>query len=224
MKWPLYTQVALLKDVPEEGLSAGDTVTTVDFLESPKPGVSNGYFVEAFNAMGKTIAVFIAYEDDIEALTEDDVLSRRTLEVAQVRTIDQQNGWHVRELQSDGIVKEGTARSEIAVNPLPIKTLEPSTQHIESLEESVNGLLESLVNQGSETREDAKLKIALLFFQAEWYSLGKASAFAELHPTQFQQELANRQIPVHYDRNDYKQDMKTLETASASRPVHNHAS
>lgn len=81
MKIPLYEQVALLKDYPEEGLLAGDVVTTVDFLESPKPGVPNGYFVEAFNALGKTIAVFIVYEDDIEALTDHDVLHRRTLEV-----------------------------------------------------------------------------------------------------------------------------------------------
>lgn len=59
---------------------AGDVVTTVDFLESPEPGIPNGYFVEAFNALGRTIAVFIVYENDIEALTDHDVLSRRTLE------------------------------------------------------------------------------------------------------------------------------------------------
>lgn len=82
MKWPLYKQVALLKDIPKEGLLAGDIVTTVDFLESPEPGVPNGYFVEAFNAMGKTIAVFIVHEGDIELLTDQDVLSRRTLVTA----------------------------------------------------------------------------------------------------------------------------------------------
>lgn len=81
MNVTLYTQVALLKDYPEEGLLAGDVVTTVEFLESPKPGLPNGYFVEAFNALGKTIAVFVVYEDDIEALTDHDVLHRRTLEV-----------------------------------------------------------------------------------------------------------------------------------------------
>ncbi|MBC7571071.1 MAG: DUF4926 domain-containing protein [Spirosoma sp.] len=81
-KWPLYKQVALLKDAPDEGLSAGDVVTTVEFLESPEPGVSNGYFVEASNALGKTIAVFIVHEDDIELLTDHDMLSRRTLETA----------------------------------------------------------------------------------------------------------------------------------------------
>ena len=82
MKIPLYEKVALLKDYPEEGLLAGDVVTTVNFLESPKPGVPNGYFVEAFNALGKTIAVFVVYEGDIKALTDNDVLHRRPLETA----------------------------------------------------------------------------------------------------------------------------------------------
>ena len=82
MKIPLYKQVALLKDYPEEGLLAGDVVTTVEFLESPESGIPNGYFVEAFSALGKTIAVFIVYENDIDALTDHDVLHRRTLETA----------------------------------------------------------------------------------------------------------------------------------------------
>ena len=77
---PLYERVALLKDFPEQGLLTGDVVTTVDFLESPQAGISNGYFVEAFNALGKTIAVFVVYEDDIEVLTDHDVLHRTTLE------------------------------------------------------------------------------------------------------------------------------------------------
>ena len=59
MKLPLYRQVALLKGYPEEGLLAGDVVTTMEFPASPKPGAPNGYFVEAFKALGKTIAVFM---------------------------------------------------------------------------------------------------------------------------------------------------------------------
>ena len=82
MKIPVYERVALLKDFPEEGLLAGDVVTTVEYLESPEPGVPNGYYVEAFNALGKTIAVFVVFEHDIEALTDHDVLHRRSLETA----------------------------------------------------------------------------------------------------------------------------------------------
>ena len=223
MKWPLYKQVALLRDVPEEGLSAGDVVTTVDFLESPKPGVPNGYFLEAFNAVGKTIAVFIAYEDDIELLTEHDVLSRRALEAAQIRTIDQQNNWHVQELNQPDKKKESHTASKIDVN-LPEDMPEPSTSLIDSLEKGVNRFLESLVAQESIDRDSASLKMALFLFQNDWYSLGKASELAGMRPMQFQQELANRQLSVHYDRDDYEQDSTTLETGSISQLVHHHDS
>ncbi len=80
MKHPLYERVALLKDAPEENMRKGDIVTTVEFLEARRD-LPNAYFVEAFNAVGDTIAVFIVYEDDLEALTEHDVLSKRTLEL-----------------------------------------------------------------------------------------------------------------------------------------------
>ncbi|QJW90509.1 DUF4926 domain-containing protein [Spirosoma taeanense] len=80
MKWPLYKQVALLKDFPGEGLKKGDVVTTVEFLEGRRD-LPNAYFVEAFNAVGKTIAVFIVEEDALEALTEHDILSKRSLEI-----------------------------------------------------------------------------------------------------------------------------------------------
>lgn len=81
MKLPLYKQVALLRDFPEEGFKKGDIVTTVEFLENRRD-LPNAYFVEAFNALGRTIAVFIVEEDALEALTDHDVLSKRTLEVA----------------------------------------------------------------------------------------------------------------------------------------------
>ncbi len=79
MKLPLYERVALLVDVPQEHMRKGDIVTTVEFLEA-RGDLPNAYFVEAFNAVGDTIAVFIVTEDDLEALTEHDVLSKRTLE------------------------------------------------------------------------------------------------------------------------------------------------
>ena len=65
MKWPLYKEVVLLKDFPEKGLKKGDFVTTVDFLEG-RHDLPNGYFVEAFDPSGKTIAVFVVYENDIK--------------------------------------------------------------------------------------------------------------------------------------------------------------
>ena len=79
MTLPLYERVALRVDIPTEGLKKGDVVTTVEFLAARRD-LPNAYYVEAFNAIGETIAVFIVAEDDLEALTAHDVLSKRTLQ------------------------------------------------------------------------------------------------------------------------------------------------
>ena len=79
MQLPLYERVALRIDFPEKSLKKGDVVTTVEFLKGRRD-LPSAYYVEAFNALGETIAVFIVAEDDLEALTEHDVLSKRTLE------------------------------------------------------------------------------------------------------------------------------------------------
>lgn len=221
MKWPLYEQVALLKDVPEEGLLAGDVVTTVDFLESPKPGVPNGYFVEAFNAVGKTIAVFIVYEDDIEVLTSYDMLSRRTLGGSQNKPND----------SSDQKISFGAGSHDklIAGHLLtnadsPKETPEQSTPSVNPYSILLRDLPIDLLEQKSVTPEDVRLQLAMILFQNDIFSLGKASEFTGLHPAQFQQELANRQLSVHYDRGDYEQDVRTLETDRISQLAHHHDS
>ena len=81
MKLSLYERVALRIDIPEKGLKKGDVVTKVEFLKARR-NLPNAYFVEAFNAIGETIAVFTVKEVDLEALTGYDVLSKRTLETA----------------------------------------------------------------------------------------------------------------------------------------------
>ncbi len=79
MTLPLYEQVALRIDVPEKGLKKGDVVTTVEFLAARRD-LPDAFCVEAFNAIGETIAVFTVAESDLEALTDNDVLSKRTLQ------------------------------------------------------------------------------------------------------------------------------------------------
>lgn len=81
MKLPLFERVALLKDVPGQDLKKGDIVTTVEFLKA-RHELPNAYVVEVFNAIGETIAVITVKEEDLEALTGHDVLSKRTLETA----------------------------------------------------------------------------------------------------------------------------------------------
>ena len=79
MKFQLFDRVVLKVDVPDARLEANDIVTVVEFLEARRD-LPNAYCVEAFNAIGETIAVFTVAEDDIEALTDNDMLSRSTLE------------------------------------------------------------------------------------------------------------------------------------------------
>jgi hypothetical protein len=74
----LYKEVALLRDVPEHGLRAGDVATLVDFAPS-KDGTERGAVLEVFDAVGNTIAVVIVPDTDVEPLHAGEVLSVRTL-------------------------------------------------------------------------------------------------------------------------------------------------
>ena len=53
-------------------------------------------------------------------------------------------------------------------------------------------------------------EIAIMLFQREKLTLGQASRLADMSQFQFQHLLASRQIPIHYDKNDFEDDMKTF--------------
>ena len=55
MKFKLFEQVALAKDIPEENLRRGDLATIVD--SHPANAGEIGYSIEIFNAVEDTIAV-----------------------------------------------------------------------------------------------------------------------------------------------------------------------
>ena len=75
MKFPLFSQAALSRDVPEDGLKQGDLVTVVD--HHPVPDGEDGYSIEVFNAVGDTVVVTVVPESALEPLREDQVLSVR---------------------------------------------------------------------------------------------------------------------------------------------------
>jgi predicted HTH domain antitoxin len=54
-------------------------------------------------------------------------------------------------------------------------------------------------------------EIALMLFQQERFTLGQASRFALMNQLQFQRLLASRQIPLHYDIAELREDVKNLE-------------
>jgi predicted HTH domain antitoxin len=67
-----------------------------------------------------------------------------------------------------------------------------------------------LLEQSRLTESDLRLEFALRLFEKEVYTMGQAAAFAGLPQFLFQKELAKRNIPVHYGREDYEADKKTL--------------
>jgi hypothetical protein len=77
MRFELYTNVALTRDMPELGLRRGDLVKVVEHHVAPCG--EEGYSIEVFNAVGETIAVTTVPVSALEALREDEVLSVRTL-------------------------------------------------------------------------------------------------------------------------------------------------
>ncbi len=60
------------------------------------------------------------------------------------------------------------------------------------------------------SESEFKTELAVFLFQKNKLTLGQASKLAEMGQFEFQHLLASRKIPVHYDLQDYKDDMKTL--------------
>lgn len=77
MAFELYTDAALVRDIPEHRLRRGDVVKIID-LHASSNG-ENGYSIEVFNALSDTIAVTAVPESALESLRNDEVLSVRTL-------------------------------------------------------------------------------------------------------------------------------------------------
>lgn len=80
MKFRLFQQVALTKDLPEKGLCQGDVATIVEH----HPGLKgeDGYSLELFNALGETLVVITVVESAIQPLSADQILRVRSLFVA----------------------------------------------------------------------------------------------------------------------------------------------
>ena len=65
-----YQDVVLLRDIPEEGLCAGDVGTIVE--RHDVPGRETGYSVEFFDMLGNTVAVVTLRASALRAPTSVD--------------------------------------------------------------------------------------------------------------------------------------------------------
>jgi hypothetical protein len=77
MKFELYKDVALTRDLPEERLKRGDIVKLVEHHLASDG--EDGYSAEVFNAVGDTLAVIAVPESALEPLREDEVCCVRSL-------------------------------------------------------------------------------------------------------------------------------------------------
>lgn len=70
MDFPLYQDVVLAKDLPEENLRAGDVGTVVE--RHDVAGLQTGYSVEFFDMLGNTVAVVTVAGSALRAPTRAD--------------------------------------------------------------------------------------------------------------------------------------------------------
>ncbi len=69
---------------------------------------------------------------------------------------------------------------------------------------------DQILEQAGLSSNELLLKVAILLFQEEKLTLAQASRLAAIHQSEFQRELASRQIPIHYGVEDLDRDLETL--------------
>ena len=94
MKYPLFTCIALVEDLPQERLRRGDVATIVEYYEG-HPGQEPGYELEVFNAIGESISVVTVRESQIESLRRDEVLSVRLREYTVIPELESKDELHI---------------------------------------------------------------------------------------------------------------------------------
>jgi hypothetical protein len=74
----MFSEVALARDLPDQGLRRGDVATVVEKLPATEASRGEaGYVLEVFNAIGETIAVVAVPVSAVEPLRAGEVLSVR---------------------------------------------------------------------------------------------------------------------------------------------------
>ena len=80
MKYELFEDIILIKDLPDNNLKKGDVATIVE--HHPVSDGDDGYSLEIFNAVGDTISVITVPESYIEQLSQDEIFNVRSLVAA----------------------------------------------------------------------------------------------------------------------------------------------
>jgi len=73
-----FQDVVLVRDVPEEGLRAGDIGVVVEVFRG-REGVPPGYMIEFMTLTGETVAVVDVTADAVRPVSEHDMPQARAL-------------------------------------------------------------------------------------------------------------------------------------------------
>ena len=71
-------------------------------------------------------------------------------------------------------------------------------------------ITDTILQQANMSEHEFRLEIALMLFQKEVFTLGQASTFVEVAQFAFQQEMARREIPMHYGEEEFEEDLARL--------------
>ncbi|NER35974.1 MAG: UPF0175 family protein [Oscillatoria sp. SIO1A7] len=69
---------------------------------------------------------------------------------------------------------------------------------------------DDILKSAEMSEAELKLEIAIMLFQQDKISIGKARRLAEMNLLDFQREIAQRGICIHYDVEEFEEDLKTL--------------
>jgi predicted HTH domain antitoxin len=71
-------------------------------------------------------------------------------------------------------------------------------------------ILDEVLTAAHISEPELKREIALVLFQLDRLTLAQASHVAEMTQLAFQALLAERQIPMHYGVEEFREDLRTL--------------
>ena len=72
---------------------------------------------------------------------------------------------------------------------------------------------EEVLKQAHMTNEELAIEMAVHLFEIDKLTFGQAARMAGKNHIEFQQLLGSRQIPLHYDVEELRKDVETLQKA-----------
>lgn len=70
---------------------------------------------------------------------------------------------------------------------------------------------DDILKSAEMSEAELKLELAILLFEKDKISIGKARRLAEMNLLDFQREIAQRGICIHYDVEEFEEDIRTLQ-------------